>query len=156
MDINSLINTLTTAIVGQSDIITWSQDQYGTIYNVFENVDLRNPPDEADCPMVVISHGAKTGGMGTTLKSHTIGADILVYDERITTQANGVKRYEGGRQAEILRQLVLEKIVAVIPANLQLDSVHVSYDPLTQFPYIFIDMELTITEPFVIGSNPYE
>ena len=155
MNINALITTLADAIVDQAEIAAWSTTQYGHGYTVCENVDLRDPPPSGDCPLVVISHGAKSTGL-VDQKMHIVGADILVYDERKTTQANGVVRYEGGYQAEVFRQFALEKIVAAVPTNLKLDAVAISYDPISQFPYVFIDMELTLTEENVIGVNPYE
>lgn len=155
MDINTLIETITESIAEQSDITTWSTVQYGHGYQVFENVDLRNPPEEDQCPMVVISPSAKVTGL-VPQKTHVVGADVLVYDARKTEQDNGVVRFEGGRQAEILRKLVLAKIVAAAPSNLKLDTVAVEYDSIAQFPYVFVDMELTFTEEVVIGGNPYE
>lgn len=155
MNINTLITTFTAALVSQTEIATWATAQYASGYTVCENIDLRDPPPSDDCPVIIISHGAKSGGL-VDQRIHVVGADILVYDDRKTTQVNGVIRYEGGYQAEALRQMVLTRIVAAVPSNLKLDAVSTNYDPISQFPYVFIDMELTLTEENVIGGNPYE
>lgn len=155
MDINSLIQTFTTAVSSQADLDAWAVTQYGQGVAVYENIDLRNPPPPDDCPLVVFSHAEKTGGMQTS-KSHVIGVDILVHDDRVDTDDNGVVIYYGGRTAETLRQRVLAKITDIIPGNLFLESVTVQYDPIAQFPYMFVDMTLTILEENLIGSNPFE
>lgn len=155
MNINALITALADSLVAQSDITAWATEQYGHPYTVCENIDLRDPPPPLDCPVVVISHGAKSGGMAEH-RVHVVGADILVYDDRKTTQVNGVVRYEGGYQAEFFRQLVLTKIIAAVPASLHLEAVQTNYDAISQFPYIFIDMELTFTQENLIGNSPFE
>lgn len=156
MNINTFIDTLTAALVVDSAITTWATAQYSSGFNVFENVDMRNPPDADDCPMILVSHGSKSGGLNQGNKSLTIGVDVLVHDDRITTTAAGVVRYEGGRQAEACRQLVMDVITDVLPADTFIESVATSFDTINQFPFIFVAMDIVLTQEKLIGGDPYE
>jgi len=156
MDINQLLETFTNAVAVQEDIITWSTTAYGHTYNVFENMDFRNPPDADDCPLVVFSPGTKIGGLSQGVKSHGIGVDLLVYDSEMPVDDNGVIRFNGGRKVEEFRQLVLAKILSAMPGNCHLESVRTEYETIDQFPYVFAGMDLVITEEKIIGQNPYE
>ena len=156
MDINTLIETLVDAVADQDDINTWSQIEYDRDYKTFENLDMRNPPQETDCPLVVIRPESKTGGLSEPVKSFGLGIDCLVHDSGIPDETNGVIRFTGGRLVEEFRAMVFGKILSALPSDCHVAELAVAYDTVEQFPYIWCGMGLRIEQEQLIGVNPYE
>jgi hypothetical protein len=153
---NSIIDAATTAVAAQADIEAWSQEQYGMSYNVFENIDLRDPPDPDECPAIVVRPLTKAGGMNRPVKTTDIGVDCLVFDERKNQTASGVIQFLGSRMVEELRKMIFAKIQAAIPSDLHIVDLEVDYDTVEQFPYCWCGMAITIEQEQLIGVNPYE
>ncbi len=157
MNINELIETITVAVADQEDITSWSANEYGGGYRVFENIDMRNPPSEEYCPAVVVRPSEKSGGPDLPAKSFTLAVGCLVYDDEVPEEINGVIRFKGGRLVEEFRGMVFGKIEKELnPTNLEIVELSVVYDTVEQFPYMFCDMEITIEQKQLIGVNPYE
>jgi len=156
MDINTLIVTLTDAVVSQDDITAWSTIEYGHGYHVFENIDMRNPPEETDCPLIIIRPQSKSGGMNADVKSFSLGIDCLVFDSGIPVEINGLIRFKGGRLVEELRAMVFAKIHGALPSDCHVGDLAVDYDTVEQFPYIWCGMTINIEQEQLIGVNPYE
>ncbi|MBI9092196.1 MAG: hypothetical protein JEZ12_23535 [Desulfobacterium sp.] len=156
MNINELIETITNAVADQEELNAWSTIEYDRGYRVFENIDMRNPPEEEDCPLVVVRPSEKSGGMSRSVKSFTLAVDCLVFDDGIPEEINGVIRFKGGRLVEEFRTMVFSHILAAIPSDCHIADIEVQYDTVEQFPYIWCGMGITIEQGQIIGVNPYE
>ena len=156
MDINNLMETLTAALADDASISDWAASEYGRSHKVFENIDMREPPDKDDCPLVAVRPDTKTGGLNHDGKEHILVFGFLVLDDERPVDAHGVIRFKGGRQAEEFRKLAFSVIENNIPADGHIMEVETEYDTISQFPYIFVNMTVLITEPKTIGTDPFE
>jgi hypothetical protein len=149
---NDLIGGIADALAGDAAIAAWADGEYGRPCAVFENIDLRSPPDEEDCPLVIVHPASKEAGLRDK-RSHGISVTVLVFDDHRVAEASGVIRYTGPRQAEALRLLALTAILGSIPSGCRIDSVAVEYDTIEQFPFCWIDMVLTVVQENTLGRG---
>lgn len=155
-DLNDIIADITAGIQASQKINTWAEVNYVRSCLVFENMDPRQPPGEEDCPLVIICHGGKRTGLGVAKRPHHIGVACWVCDSGQPVSIEGVRRFEGGRKVEQLRQLVVDEIVKHLPAGLQLSEVDTQHSTLADFPLIEANMALEITETWTTGSSVYD
>jgi hypothetical protein len=155
-DINTIIQTIGAAIMSSAEVDTWARITYGRACVVFENCDPRNAPGETDCPLIIVYPLLKSGGLSQENKVAAIGLACWVYDSGTPESIEGVQRFDGGRNVEALRKLVLNEVVGCLPGGLHLADVATEYSVVEDFPLVSADMELTITEEKLIGQNPFE
>jgi|GEM_PF-1495329 len=158
MDIYEIIQNLTSAVAGSNAISSWVNIAYGHDIKTIENMDGREMPLSDDCPLVMFFPVRKTTGTDLRQKEFVIGVSLLVYDDSTPVDINDVKSFTGGRNVEVLRQLVLSEIIDNLKSSgiLHLEKVDMDYNPIEQYPYNDIAMELLITAEQVIGGNYYE
>jgi hypothetical protein len=150
MNMNDLISGITAALAGDTAIAAWALQEYGKAFSVFENIDLRSLPDEADCPLVIVHPASKAAGLRDR-RDHVVAVTAAVFDEEKVIEDSGVIRFAGTRRAETLRQLALSAALGAIPSGCRLEHVAVEYDTVEQFPFCWVAMALTITQENTLG-----
>lgn len=156
MDINAIIADMAAGIADSAVIATWADTTYSQACAVYENCDPRQAPPQSACPLVIVYHLAKAGGLNRNKKSVAIGVACWVYDSEKPVSDEGVTRYDGVRNVEALRALVLAEVVDHLPANIALEDMDAEFNPHMDFPLVGVDMTLTITQEKLIGQTPYE
>lgn len=80
MNITTLINNLRDALTASSAINAWCRSIYGKGHTVYKGVDQRNPPAEAEYPMVCLFPLVKDAGQSLEAQDHGIGCVCGVHD----------------------------------------------------------------------------
>ena len=76
MNINTLIDTITSAVSVDLSTTTWCTTNYGQAHRVFKNADRRDPPGESECPFVIVYPLNKSVGERQSRKSHAVEVDV--------------------------------------------------------------------------------
>ncbi|BBO92053.1 hypothetical protein [Desulfosarcina ovata] len=155
MDINTLIDTIVTAVSTDSTITSWASTTYSQAHQVFENVDRRDPPGEEACPFVIIYPSGKSAGQSQDKKHHHVEVDVCIYDETKTVSGN-VTSYAGTSRLETFRKYVENAVVGADVGNALVDDLDVEYDTVDSFPFMWAGMIFTIGEDVLIGADPLE
>ena len=158
MDIYEIIQNMTTAVAEDDDVRSFSTITYGHECTVMENMDAREPPLPEECPIVIFFPVSKQTGTASLQKVFIVGVSVLVYDDSKPVDIENVTSFTGGRTVETLRRLILAAILNALKSLtvLHLEKVDMDYNPIDQYPYNDIAMELTITAEQVIGGDFYE
>lgn len=156
MDMNTLLDLLEDAVILDEDAQTYARVTYDADLTVQEGIDMRNPPQAEECPLVVIYPGEKQAGLNAGVKSHIINVEVLVYDAETDESEVGAEMFMAGRRVEALRQYIFAAIKGAVPSDGHLESVSTVYDTIGQFPYAWCGMQLDITQEKLIGQDPYE
>jgi len=155
-EMNTIMGDLTDAVANDATITAWATGAYGRDVSVLENCDPRNDPEEEDCPLTVFFPVLKQGGLSSSGKNHILGVSCAVFDSEKVVSDAGVIRFTGGRNVEILRGYVVDVIKATIADDLYIESIVTEYNTIEQFPYVSANMEITLTQEKLIGSDPFE
>jgi hypothetical protein len=155
-NMNTIIDDFASAIATDQSIDTWSKSEYDQGATVLENCDPRNDPESDDCPLVIIFPAQKAGGLSQGVKTHVFGISCVVFDSGKPESIQDVVRFKGGRNVETLRGLVVDVIQANIQSDLHLEAVVTDYNTIEQFPFVSANMEITLTQEKLIGSDPIE
>jgi len=155
-NINTILKTISSAIVADSDVDDFCSTQYDKTLTVYVNCDARQQPPGDAFPLVIVLPMGKHGGLGSKQKEHFIGIVTGVYDERHGIEDDGVEWFMGGKNAEILRQLVMGAVIAADLPNLKLMDLYDDHETIEQFPYVSITSVLEFHETWTIGSSPFE
>ena len=155
-EMNALIGNLAAAIASDDTIDVWSKKNYGHGVRVLENCDPRDEPESDDCPLVILYPVGKTGGLSQGVKVNVIGISCAVYNSEKPVSIEGVVMFSGGRLVEELRAYAFSAVEKSIPSDIHIESVTTAYNTIEQFPYVSANMELTLTQEKLIGSDPYE
>ncbi len=155
-DMNTIIGDLVAAIMSDSAIDVWCRAEYGQSLTVLENCDPRNDPTQEDCPLVVVFPVAKTGGLSGNEKNHVLGVSCAVFDSAKPESIEGVLRFTGGRNVEVLRASVVEVVRDNVATDIHIEAIVTEYNTIEQFPYVSANMEITLSQEKLIGGDPLE
>lgn len=154
MNINALITDMAEAIAQSADVLAWANLYYKRDHRVFVNFDMENPPGESYCPYAVIYPESKLAGQTIQQRAHVLHVVTCVYDDssREYPGINNIIEYEGLQRAEAFRKLVETAMAGVDIGNGVIDF-NIEYDPISDFPFLWCGMAVTITEPVTMGSE---
>jgi len=154
MNILTLIDTVVDGIARSATILDWTNDNYGNDQYVFVNFDIENPPGESYCPFSVIYPEIKQVGQGRSQKSHIIHVVNCLHDSsrREKPGYGNVIEYNGVRKSEEYRKLVETEIIGLSLGNV-LINIDVEYDPITDFPFFWTFMAISVEEAVTMGSD---
>jgi hypothetical protein len=135
---------------GSTAISGYCQEQYGKGHTVFVGVNLKRPPDEKDCPYIVILPGASIEGEVEELK-YAINIGWAIKNENQTVDGNVVE-LEGIEEVSELGELILAEVAEANPSY-PVTEVTTTIEPVEYFPQLVGEMELTIGIEPVIGAG---
>lgn len=150
MNMNTLIGAIKTAVSANSAVKTWTQATYGKDHTVFVGVDARNPPGEADCPLVAIFPGGKISGTSQDFLTDRVGVSCEITNEDSTTTGNATE-YDGIQEIETFRQKVLDAIDEITDARIT--KIETEYEAMAFFPLFMCDMLITFEQETEFGDD---
>jgi hypothetical protein len=157
MDINTLLLDFARAVSEDDELTGWSRVTYDREPNVYVNMDVRNPPGEADCPYVEIHPAGKTVGQAISVKTHRFEVICCIYDEKsVTHPQSNLVEYEGVRRLEAMRKHVENAIVGVDVGNGIFSEFEIEYDTISMFPFMGASMVFQVEDHVTLGSDPLE
>ncbi len=155
MNINTLTAALKTGIADSSAITAWCNANYNQDISIYINLDLTDPPQESDCPYVVVYPVGKQVGESLTPKRHSYEVVCCLYDENSTTTGNVVE-FTGVANIEALRKLIETALVGASMATARIAELSIEYEFVENFPFMMAAMGVEILEDVLIGGNYLE
>jgi len=155
MNINTLTAALKTAIADDAAITSWCTTNYSQDITIYINLDLTDPPQETNCPYVVIYPIGKQVGEMTSPKRHNFELIACIYDATSTTTDNVVE-YAGVENIESLRKLIETAVIGATMGTAWVAEIIVEYETVENFPFIMAAMSIGILENVMIGGDYLE
>lgn len=180
MNITTLINAIRDVLANSSEISDWSVAIYGHGPTITKGADEKNPPEQADYPVIHLFPIGKSAGYGVDMIGHDIGISCGVSDTSITSSTVGqvtLLEYTGLDNLEAFRKLVETAVVTAVESGLGfgevefgedpfggetwhgsvfLDDVKITYETIEHFPFFLASMALSINGPATLGGDPFE
>lgn len=156
MNTTTLLNLFRDAINNNETITGWCMSYYGRAQTLYKGMDQRNPPGEALYPIIHLYPISKSTGHAEESTIHGIGVTCGIYDDDHTrTQGdNGeVWEYDGIDRLEAFRKLIEGEILSAVPDDVLVDRLSIEYETIEFFPFLLASMELTLSQPHVIGVD---
>lgn len=156
MNINTLINDFAEALADSETIKNWCQVNYTSDHKVYAGMDTRDPPDENDCPYLVLYPVRKHLGQHQREKHHEIEVVCCLNDTTFNVHGGigNLTEFTGVQNIESFRKLVETCIAAVDIGNATLSTIAVDYEMIESFPFFMCGMVLDVWEAVTIGSDP--
>lgn len=99
------------ALMADTDIIAYCQANFNKHLSVCIGQDESQLPPDEDCPMVVITAGARGFSNNNNIKNRSAKIGVFIRNEtRTTPNANRVLTYAGAMQIDVLTDLIAETI----------------------------------------------
>jgi hypothetical protein len=164
LSLSSCINSLAEELALNSAIASWATALYGKVHKIYVNLDLRNPPDEADCPYIALYPQGQV--YGRERRDQVIDLEVVccVNDAATIVHATGegeeavpianLVEYAGVRRLEDFRRLAEKAIAAVAIGNATVSVGESDYETIDYFPFFMVGQRFTITDYLCIGEDP--
>jgi hypothetical protein len=157
MDINTLIETFKAALAQDQAMATWAMATYGQTHKVYLNLDIHDPPAEADCPYIVFFPDSKTSGPASGRKRHSFQLMSCVHDDNSVINAeNNVIEYTGVKKLESFRKLAENALAGASIGNAVIDILEIDYETIDSFPFMLAATRMEVGEAHIIGVDPLE
>ena len=165
MNIDTLVDILFDAFIADSSILSWCNTNYSTPHTIYKGIDLRNPPDENDYPIITIWPISKMGGDSQEMQSHGVVVTAGINDSTLSTDTDTnlvvAKKYRGLARIEAFRKLVETSVTTEIGSNtntteIMNDTLEIMYDPVDCFPFFFAVMAFIFTKYYSQGDDVFE
>ncbi len=154
MNIYTLLTSISEAVADNANIKTWAQTNYTKDHYVFINFDVRNPPEENNCPFVAIYPIHKSVGNTKAVQSHSFEIVCCISQTATATRSKtNLLEYTGFGELEEFRKLVETVIAGVNISNSDLSEINIEYEAIEMFPLFMCGMTVTITNHVTIGSD---
>jgi hypothetical protein len=156
MNINDLIVDFAEAVAEDITIKAWCQIHYSSDHKVYVGIDMRSPPQESDCPYVILYPERKELGQHRREKFHEFEIISCLYDTSARSHAgvSNLVEYTGIQNIETFRKMVEDAVSGVDIGNLAMAFVAVDYETIESFPFFMCGMVVQIWEGVTIGSDP--
>jgi hypothetical protein len=155
MDINTLIDDITTALSQDATLQAWAHDIYDRAAKIYTNIDIRNPPTGDDCPYIVVFPRGKVCGYYVKEQDHAIEVDCCITDESVRDRDDeNIVEYLGVSRLETFRKYVETTIAGVDLDNGIIDEIHIEYNVMEFFPSMVAEMTIGIKKPVTLGVDP--
>lgn len=159
MNLHTTLNTIGTLLREDSDLSTWLASEYGTTLTLFTGIDNAHPPKSDACPLAILFPTGKAGGEREE-KDHHIGMRLVLYNEDTTPVEDA---YGSWTKLDALDHIetFVGHVLKIIWDNLSTiggDHFEFSsnYEPIETFPFVYVDLEIRLTEDMDTSSNLYD
>jgi len=161
MNINTLLGLFTAAAQTNAALISWTTTNYN-VHTIYQGIDIENPPDASNYPMIYIAQDTKEVGYSLEQKGHNITVICGLVDENTTATKVGtvtLNKYTGVENIESFRKLVETAIVNAIDAytttKLWINDLSIEYETLDMFPFFMCSMSWQIDEEYSQGDSVF-
>lgn len=156
MNINTLTIDFAEAVAQDTDLRTWCQIHYSSDQSVYAAMDMRDPPQDSDCPYVVLYPVRKEFGQHRREKIHEIEVVGCLHDTSTRSHAgvSNLTEYTGVQNIETFRKLIEDAIAGVDIGNMTLSVIAVDYEMIESFPFFMCGMVIQVWEGVCIGGDP--
>jgi hypothetical protein len=153
----TFIQAAAQALAADSALTAWAQATYGRPQKVYINIDLKNPPGQADCPYVILRPATARIGNAQAQKLAQLEMVCCLYDESFRTYAeDAITEYNGVQRLCELIQLAIRALAALDIGNALLNLLEPDFDTIESFPFFMAGLPLAITEDYVLGADRLE
>jgi len=157
MDSNTLFETLRNAVHDNAAAQAWCLATYGQKHKVYDGIDIRNPPNEDQYPIVHMFPITMSGGYDSEQAEYEIAVVCGIHDA--TAAADGTRAniyvYEGRENIETFRQKIEDALTAAIPSGYRLSELSVDYETIEYFPFFLAAMRLLIVKEYYQGDSAF-
>lgn len=156
MNIIDLIHTWRDALLQNAALDTWTVGNYHRSATVYCGMDMRNPANVADYPIVLIYPVAKVAGWDTDSQEYQIHASCAICDETLKQLSSiNSHEFESFANLEAYRKLVETAIEDAMPTGFRTSHLEIEYQMLEFFPFLEATNKFTITNEQYQGSDPF-
>ena len=164
LSLSTHINSLAEALATNAAILSFANTNYGKLHKIYVNLDLRNPPAEADCPYIAFYPQLQSYGRESREQMIEIEVVCCLHDTALIThfcpppadhtQIPNLVEYAGVRRLENFRRTVEKAIAAVAIGNAAISAGESDYETIDFFPFFMVGQRFTIIDHLCIGEDP--
>ena len=160
MNIHTILTNTGTLLREDATLAAWILSTYGGTVSLYTGINTQNPPASTACPLIILFPEGKVGGHGADEKEHHIRIRLEIYNDDLTTvdDAHGTWiKYDALDDIETFVGHVLKAIWDGL-ASIGVDFLQIGteYETIENFPFVFVDLNLTMTIPMTTASNLYD
>ena len=139
------------AIANSAAISAFCTQNYGKPLSLYVGIDGKKPPNDKNCPLIIVFPGGKTEGAGEAEYQYTSSIGWSIVQSTVTVN-NGIAENAGIYEADALGQLILTTIAEINPSY-PVTHVAYSFESNDFFPQFPGRMDITIKIPVVMGAQ---
>jgi hypothetical protein len=100
-----VLDLIQTTLENDAAIFAWCETNFGRDPKIFIGIDPFDPPEFDNCPMIVVSSGARFRESNQAYIDHSINVGVGIKNEAKTTGVNTV-RFDGIDQLDLFANMV--------------------------------------------------
>lgn len=139
------------AIKNSTAISAFCMAHYEKALSLYVGINGKKPPDDGNCPLIIVFPGEKVEGIGESEYHYTGSIGWSIIQPKVTV-TNGVSENNGIYEADELGQLILTAIAEINPSY-PVSRVDYSFESNVFFPQFPGRMDITIEIPVVMGAQ---
>lgn len=151
ISVSNLIQTFRDALAADGALTSWCQAQFSEQQKIFVGIDEKNPPGQADCPLVILRPDPASEGLEAGTFVYRLLVDMGIMDETVDVTDNIVE-YAGIYKLDHMAGLVWDALVNA-QGNLVLGKREYTLEPVKFFPLMLAGLDIEISVPNVIGGE---
>lgn len=137
------------AIKNSTAINEYCQLKYGKLPKIYKSINGKKPPEDKDCPYIIVFIGKKTEGLGEPEYQYHAGVAWAIFNNGVPVEVDGIFAMPGNGECEDLGQLIWQEIAEVNPSY-PVSTVDFDLDNSKFFPQFpgWMHVTLTITPTY--------
>lgn len=164
MNIQTVLDTYTTALVTNAAIKTWCVANYSQAQKIFQGIDPREEPTADDVPAINIFLILKKTGDSLLNYDYGLGVTSVIYNEAKTTTTTSdvvLTKFTGQAHIEAFRKLAETAITEVDTGagsdvvGLRIDELEIDYEMIEWFPFFKADMIFSFVKDRFQGDDTF-
>jgi len=142
------------ALTSNAALAAWCHGVYGRAPRVYVNIDLRDPPGEADCPYLLLTPVAARYGRAATQKMMEFDMLCCTHDEEfvLDPETNAVQ-YLGVQRSMDLLDYAVAALAAVSTGNALLQEITAEFETIEYFPFFMVGCPIALVEPLTLTAD---
>ena len=139
------------AIKNNAAISDFCMTNYGKSLTLYVGINGKKPPDDENCPLIIVFPGGKTEGISESEYHYTGSIGWSIIQSNVTKTENTTEN-DGIYEADALGQLILLTIAELNPSH-PINRVDYSFESNDFFPQFPGRMDITIEIPLTMGAQ---
>ncbi|SDO95789.1 hypothetical protein [Desulforhopalus singaporensis] len=153
MDANVLTSSFQLAVANNAGFVAWCVEKYNSEPVVQVGLNLEDPPDGYNYPLVAISFATKRGGLGSDRETLLYAVSFAILDDAAPDVDGKLKTYRQVVDLEEGRQLLVKALASADLDGGQFGEIEVENDPVEFFPIFSTNMAIPVTRPYVFRED---
>jgi len=154
MNIITLYQNIRDAVHDDSATQAWCTTNYARKHKVYVGIDVRQPPDEGEYPLVNIYPGQRVAGDELEQQENVIGVVAgLVESGTLTTSKTNVVELKAISYVETFRKKIETAVVGATLLGAFIQKVETDYDFIESFPFCFAFMDFYFGSYYSQGDD---